>query len=455
MWRLLRQSVVIIIVAATSIAVALLVTPMQTVHTAGQTIRVGAAAPTLSLSGPGRLDLFGQQLPTTIDFVGPVRPRIQLTHITLSQQLADLVGEPADAGGDGDQSTEALQEALVDGWVRYLAWQVVIAGGVTLLLLGAIAGWRRSSARNAVTFVAIGLVFTQAVNLGAIMITAYTAPDRLRQVTSLQALVGATPSPALPVTHDPARTGHIVVIGDSIAAGLGNPPLPNPSADDVACRRSVDSFANTLAVATDWTVTNLACSGATIREGLLGPQTVEGRTLDPQLPSAVMRNPSAIIVNIGANDVEWSALLRVCAVVKKCDNAALEAWFQQQLADFARSYFVLLTRLRSLPDPPVVVVNQYYNPLGGDLDCVASKGITDAKREWLVEQLGALNTVLAAGAEASDFVSVKPNFTGHALCSAEPYLYGVDSPAAFHPTTAGALAIALADQAALHNAGIK
>lgn len=444
----------IILVAATAIAVALLVTPMQTVHTAGQTIRVGAAAPTLSLSGPGEVDLFGQRLPTTIDFVGPVRPRMQLTRITLSQQLADVVGNHSDESADRTRPTAQLQDALVDGWTRYLAWQVAIAGGVALLLLGAIAGWRRLSARPAIAFVAIGLVFTEAVNLGAIMATAHTAPDRLRQVTSLQALVGASSSPALPVTHKPVDVGHIVVIGDSIAAGLGNPPLPNPDQDDIACQRSADSFARALALATDWEVTNLACSGATIREGLLGPQETGGQTLDPQLPSAVANRPSAVIVNVGANDVEWSGLLRVCAVLEKCDNAALEAWFQQQLADFARSYFVLLTRLRSLPDPPVVVVNQYYNPFGDDLDCIASKGVTDAKRQWLTDRLDALNTVLAEGAAATGFVSVRPNFDGHALCSAEPYLYGVDSSAAFHPTTAGALAIALADQKALRNAGI-
>ena len=47
---------------------------MQPVTVAGQTVRVGAAAPTLSVSGPGELDLFGQRLPTTIGFLGPVRP---------------------------------------------------------------------------------------------------------------------------------------------------------------------------------------------------------------------------------------------------------------------------------------------------------------------------------------------------------------------------------------------
>jgi hypothetical protein len=68
--RLLFHALTIVIVAGMAVAVALLVTPMQTVHAAGQTVRVGV---------PGELGLFGQRLPTTIEFVGPVRPRLELT----------------------------------------------------------------------------------------------------------------------------------------------------------------------------------------------------------------------------------------------------------------------------------------------------------------------------------------------------------------------------------------
>ena len=38
-----------------------------------------------------------------------------------------------------------------------------------------------------------GLVVTEAINLGAIMLTAYTAPGTLRQVRSLSQLVGSEP----------------------------------------------------------------------------------------------------------------------------------------------------------------------------------------------------------------------------------------------------------------------
>lgn len=444
-------------VATVAIAVGLWVTPMQTITVAGQSLRVGAAAPSLTLSGPGELDLFGQRLPTAVEFVGPVRPRIELTRITLSQQLDELVGGRAGAGSGQGSPAAALQDALVAGWLRYLGWQVAITGAVALLLLGAVAGWRRSSRRATVVLLAVGLMVTQAINLGAIMITTYTAPERLRQVRSLQALVGAAPAPALPlVPRSPlADGGRIAVIGDSTAAGLGNPPVPNANDYDAACQRSVDAFPAVLDRATNWQVRNLACSGATIRAGLLGPQRIGTLTVEPQLTAAVADGPSAIVINVGANDVNWSALLRVCAAAAGCQDAAQEAYFQQQLIDFARDYFVLLTRLRAVPELPVVVVNLYYDPFDGASDCLMSVGITPDKRRSLMARLETLNTILAEGAATAGFAVARPNFSGHGVCSRQPFVQAADAAAPLHPTTAGALAIAIADQQALRDAGIR
>ncbi len=452
---LLADAATVIVVAVASIAVALWVTPMQTVEVAGQTVRVGVAAPSLSLSGPGEVDLFGQQLPTTVEFAGPVRPRLELTRISLSRQLSELVG----GGGPAAHTTaaHAVQNALVHGWFRYLAWQVGVTGVVALLLLGAIAGWRRRSPAASVALVAIGFMVAEAVNLGAIMVTAYTAPQRLRQVDSLQELVGAAPvsAPAAPGGPAPAVAGRLVVIGDSTAAGMGNPPPAHPDAEARACRRSVDSYAHALDLATPWQVRNLACSGATIRAGLLGAQHAGPVTVPAQLPAALAARPAAVIVSVGANDVNWSAQLRMCAASPDCSDAAQQAYFQQQLAGFTRDYLVLLSRLRAVPNPPTVVVNQYYDPFDGGLGCVSSLGLTPGKRQTLEGRLDALNAVLAEGARTAGFLVARPNFTGHGVCSRQPYVKGADAPAPLHPTAAGGLAIALADQQALRDAGLR
>ena len=67
----------------------------------------------------------------------------------------------------------------------------------------------------------------------------------------------------------------------------------------------------------------------------------------------------------------------------------------------------------------------------------------------LLSRLGQLNTVLAQGAQTFGFGVTDPSFTGHELCTADPYVQGPGDPAPLHPTAAGELAIALADQQAL------
>ena len=56
-FRWLAGLVLLALVACGAIAVALQVTPMQTVTVAGQVIQVGATSPNLSWSGPGEVDL--------------------------------------------------------------------------------------------------------------------------------------------------------------------------------------------------------------------------------------------------------------------------------------------------------------------------------------------------------------------------------------------------------------
>ena len=436
-----------LLVAFASIAVALLVTPMQPVSVAGQTVRVGAAAPTLSASGPGELDLFGQQLPTTVRFLGPVRPRLALSSITLNQQLGSLFTAPQH-GNPG----QAIGAALATGWTRYFEWQTVIVGGCALVLLGALAGWLRMSWRRTAVLLAAGLVVAEAVNLGGIMVTAYTAPGRLRAVHSLTALAGRSALPPVSPVSGTTRPGvQVVVMGDSTAAGLGNAPLPHPSPQAKACYRSADTYAADLAAATGWQVLNLACSGATIPAGILGPQQTQGLTVPPQLAVAQKATRAqAVIISIGADDVGWSALLRLCAASQACDNRASVAYFQQRLAAFAVSYYQLLQQLAALPSHPRVLVNLYYDPFDTSQHCLDHVGLDPAKETSLRGLLRALNGVLATGAQAAGLISVQTDFTGHALCDPGPYVQGLHDTAPFHPTPAGELAIALADEHALH-----
>ena len=439
----------LVLVAAVAIGVALLVTPMQTVTVAGQVIKVGTTSPRLSLSGPGEVDLFGQNLPTVVRFTGPVRPRLALTQITIDSELANFA-QGSSPGG----ATHLLGSRLNDGWTRYFAWEAGIAGLTALILTGAIAGWRRLPARPTARLLVASLVVTQLINLGSIVLAAHGAQKALRQVRSLNELVGSDPAPPAVDAAGPLLPGvQAVVIGDSTAAGAGLPLIADASHIDQACGRSSDSYAEDLARANNWRVMNLACNAATISHGLLGPEYRHELLVPAQLGATLRaQDASVVIVSVGADDLKWSAIVEFCAAAPRCNDRASTAYFQQKLAAFSKDYFQLLTELANLHGRPRVIINLYYDPFGNNLGCIAGRGLTAAKVAILRSRIATLNRVLSAGAAEFGYASVQPSFAGHQLCAAQPYVQGAAEPAPFHPTELGQLAIALADQVALTGA---
>jgi lysophospholipase L1-like esterase len=434
------------LLSVASIAFGLRITPPQRVSALGQTVAVGAAAPTASLSGPGEVELFGQSLPTEVRFIGPVRPRLVLTDITINEEVAGLF-VPERRGG----SAAALGSQLANGWKRYFAWEIAFVAVAALILFGSVAGWRRHAwnwKRTVVTIVG-GLVFAEGVNLGLIMLTAYTAPGILHDVHSLGELVGRSEQPPLPIAPGPPLHGvQAVVMGDSTAAGVGNGALPDASPLDRACGRSIDAYAVHLADVNRWNVRNLACSSATIQRGILGSQWVGDRTIPPQLSVAKKAlDASAVVLSVGANDLDWSPMIRLCAVSPTCDDRASTVFFQRSLALFTRDYYELLRQLADLPSDPRVVINLYYAPFDPSAECIA--GLTAPKIEVLLDRLNDLNAVLAEGAKTFGYLAVQPDFSGHGLCTERPYVQGLDDPAPFHPNATGELVIALADERAL------
>ena len=436
----------LLVVAAASIAFALGVTPAQPVSVLGQTVAVGTTPPTLSASGPGEVVLFGQRLPTQVHFVGPVRPRLEVTDISITAQVENAFAPPGRAA-----AAEEAGEALAAGWRRYFLWEIGFVTIAAVMLLGAIAGWRRYDGRRTVITVLGGLLFVQLVNVAAIMVTAFTAPDILRGVGSLDELVGREELRPVPAAEGPAQPQtQAIVMGDSTAAGLGGPPAPGATPLDEACERSSFAFARVLARVNDWTVDNLGCSGATIEHGVLGPQTAGGRRIPPQLAVAKRATaPEVVIVNIGANDMHWSTLVFLCGAADSCDNRALTAYFQRSLEDFPQDYYELLRQLATLPGDPLVLINRYYVPFDPELDCPEGLGLSREKIEVLLDRLATLNQVLANGAETFGYRSVQPDFGGHELCTDQSYVQGPDEPAPLHPNARGHLVIALADERTL------
>ncbi|MBO0803155.1 MAG: hypothetical protein J2P25_08790 [Nocardiopsaceae bacterium] len=433
-----------LIVTAAAIWLALRVTPMQTVSAAGQTAQVGATLPNASLRGPGELDLFGQVIPTKPQFSGPIRPRLSLEHISIDPGVVQMLRS------DGTHGVElTLSQQLAAGWERYFVWETLVAVAFAVVPLIAIAAVRR---RPAIwKLLSAGVAVVCAVNVGGILLTAASTPQTLRSVRTLDDLAGVDPLAVPQPAGKPEPGVQAVVIGDSTASGYGLPWDPNPTPLDKECGRSPDAYANDLAAANNWNVLNVACGSATIKNGLLGPQVLsDGEVAPPQLPEAeAATHAKAIIVSVGADDLQWGVMTRLCAATAVCNDKVSSAYFSQLLGNFTRSYYELLSDLARLPQHPAVLVNEYYSPFGASIGCLGSYGMTQAKEKALLSRLGSLNAVLAQGAKSFGFGVVAPRFTGHKLCSTDPYVQGPGDPAPMHPNAAGDLAIALADEQAL------
>lgn len=409
----------------------------------GQTARVGATLPSLSLRGPGELDLFGEPMPTRPQFSGPIRPRLQLSRVTINPQVVQTLRQ------NGPRRVElSVSQQLASAWERYFQWETLIALGFAAVPLVAVAAVSRT---RMVRLVVTGLAAVLAVNTGGAVLTAASTPATLSGVKTLDDLVGldtfSVPQPA----GRPLPGVQAVVIGDSTAAGAGLPSASRPGALGRACGRSPEAYAASLAKADHWDVLNLACGGATISNGLTGAQVLpDGQIAPVQVDEAAQATHArVIIVSVGADDVSWAAMTQLCAASTVCNDKVSTAYFTQLLDSFTRSYYQLLGDLADLPGHPAVLVNEYYSPFGSSLGCLSGYNMTPTKVNVLGSRLSQLNTVLAHGAEDFGFGVADPQFTGHELCTADPYVQGPDAAAPLHPNVAGQLAIALADQQAM------
>ena len=133
----------------------------------------------------------------------------------------------------------------------------------------------------------------------------------------------------------------MVAMGDSYASGEGNPrnveawirdggPFTrfDPYWDDDPCNRSARGGPAQAALAleqasdqTSVTLVYVACSGATVDAGILGPQPAASQALSQveQVRQLVGDRPIDLVsVSIGGNDVGFTNILTACATVSDC-----------------------------------------------------------------------------------------------------------------------------------------
>ncbi len=457
-------------------------TPSEEVTAYGQTVEVGAAGPSFNFSGPGVANLFGEgTLDTVQHFDGPIRPSISWLHFNRNQEAGQFIQSKVTHGKRVvTTNTHEVGQALATGWTHYFVRFVLYTGLMVivpyLLWLGlrAMFSSKESTIRRGQRwrFVLPTAVFAMLVASGCVALTAMSATEQLGQVTNLADLVGnAHFAPVPAAVGNERKDVDIVVIGDSTAAAIGNTPVSPATSDDKACQRSSDAYGPVLQTYTGLRVLNLACSGATLASGLLDTQYAGGHFVPPQL--GVLKSitsASVVIVSIGANDVNWSDSLHLCYGLASCNDNVTNLLFASRLDAFKVQYAQLLQQLVDLPANPTVIVNLYYNPFGNKFDChdlqdagapvsspagysfSADPGHNNQaqkihdKIDPLTADLNQLNDVLREGAKNFGFLTATPHFEGHELCSDQSWVQGLSDRAPFHPTAAGELAIAAADQ---------
>jgi lysophospholipase L1-like esterase len=294
-----------------------------------------------------------------------------------------------------------------------------------------------------------------------------------------------------------ARYLVIVSIGDSVASGEGNPDVSNPLEPgwlEPRCHRSMRSGA---AQAADAIATSdphtavvflpLACSGASVPEGLLG--SFEGvqpnRSLGPLPPQLDQlealeraRQIDAVLLSVGANDVYFGPLVRFCVVAQPCPKRrfdpahpereaadrdtpsaeAVHAKAQSMLPSHYRELAERLQRMKQL-DPDRVIIVEYFDPTHNERGETCKRllpKVTPDETEWAQADL--LNPLNAAVREAARrykwqlVAGVQKAFLEHGICASGSMSWvrtwnasigrGARLSGTLHPDSAGHLATA-------------
>lgn len=247
-----------------------------------------------------------------------------------------------------------------------------------------------------------------------------------------------------PVTQAATQYQHYVAMGDSVASGAGL------SSAGGLCDRSSLAYPYRVAAGMGMSVTQLACSGASINNGIYGSQNRNGTVIASQIDQAYANGqPDLITMTIGANDSLWTRFLQKCLVATcgtTLDNLTAKTLRGEMRVEL---YWALYRIEQKSSDPPLVLLNGYYAPLNNDV-CAGTEQITSAERAWVNARTADLNQAISSLTPwfpNARFVPV--SFAGHELCSSDPWIQGLGDRMPLHPTATGQTVIANANLRAL------
>ncbi len=433
-------------------------TPAQPVDTLGQHFTIKAAAPSWSFTGQGEITVNTGHpqtfflLPT--EYYGPLR-----VHLTVDApfQGSDLLNK---AAIDHQLPTEVSRD-FTRAFTAWL-WRFAVVTLGSGLVLGASLAFvvlLFDNRRRQALMLVVRSLAASTVAVVTVSVLFVVGSSSIANATSLDGLVGHSTLHLSPKPEGPKLTGYDAVsMGDSRAATQGGKEFPNASKEDKDCARSGDSLAAQIGRLRGWRVLNLACSAATINDGLMGQQSRGGQMLAPQMGRVKqMTNLRAVFVTIGPNDLWWSRAIGLCYMSDVCNDNLTTPDYQALLEKFKWDYHDLLVELQGLhngPDGsrPVVVINGSYDVIHSGDKCDATKGLAQDKISMLNARNADLNQALQTGAGLFGFIFVKPELK--TLCAdlsdvPGPEVRKPDEHDAFHPTGLGVSVIATNDLLAM------
>ncbi len=236
-----------------------------------------------------------------------------------------------------------------------------------------------------------------------------------------------------------------VAMGSSFGAGPGvGTRAPGSSAP---CNQSADNYAHQVAQKFSLNLTDVTCGGATTQDILSRSQ----HSLPPQL-AAVQPQTQLVTVTIGGNDVSLIKNL----VAWSCENAGdrISTELRPRVcrgtptpaAEVEEEFSGLEAHMRQIvdgvhhvsPNAKVVFVD-YVTILPSKGSCPDKLPLTDEELEqgrMIVTRLGDL-TAKVAKETGSGLVKASSLTRGHDVCSADPWVFGLEfsaTPGAFGPT---------------------
>jgi lysophospholipase L1-like esterase len=266
-----------------------------------------------------------------------------------------------------------------------------------------------------------------------------------RDVSASATTVTVSSTAPTPAPAAPKQTDAYVALGDSVAAGLGLPTWSDATDQDKRCGRSPQSYAFEVGRQLKRPHILYACSGASSGD-LFTRQWISNSNPNIQLNQAFSQGtPAVMSITVGANDIGWRELIQRCYSAT-CGTKAQTDLVDAGLLLMDRNLNRTMDQIkqRSGSTPPTVILTGYYNPVSQQCTAVFGERVTSQEINWIGDGVTKLNQHLQAVADRySSFVRFAPvDFSGHDLCSKEPWVQGLNDTAPIHPTLAGQNSIA-------------